>query len=69
VATVAIAALVFNWGTDAMPSAIAWTAATVGLAATVFELLPLRIDDNLTIPIFVGFTTWLVATFHGVPLR
>ncbi len=68
-ATVAIAALVFNWGTDAMPSAIAWTAATIGLSATVFELLPLRIDDNLTIPIFVGFTTWVVATLLGVPLR
>ena len=26
------------------------------------------IDDNLTIPLFVGFTTWIVAALFGVPL-
>ena len=33
-----------------------------------FEFMPLRIDDNLTIPLFVGFTTWIVAALFGVPL-
>jgi dolichol kinase len=32
----------------------------VGISAAVFEMLPLRIDDNLTIPLFVGFVAWVV---------
>jgi dolichol kinase len=68
-ATFVIAACVFRWGTDAPALTIAGVAATVGFAAAVCEVLPLRIDDNLTIPIFVGFTTWIVATLFGVSLR
>jgi dolichol kinase len=30
--------------------------------------LPLRIDDNLTIPLFVGFATWIVAAMFGIAL-
>ena len=26
------------------------------------------IDDNLTIPLFVGFATWIVCGLYGVPL-
>jgi dolichol kinase len=40
----------------------------IALAAAACELLPLRIDDNMTIPLFVGFTTWIVAGLFGVPL-
>jgi dolichol kinase len=69
VATVAIAAGVLRWGTE-----VAWTplfeaAIAIGAVATLFELLPLRIDDNLTIPIFVGFATWSAATLLAIPLR
>ena len=32
----------------------------IALAAAVFEVLPLRIDDNLTIPLFVGFASWII---------
>jgi dolichol kinase len=68
-ATVVIAALVLGWGTDGSTLAVAVAAITIGLAAAACELLPLRIDDNLTIPLFVGFTTWIVAALFGVPLR
>jgi len=68
-ATVGIAAAVFHWGTAALPLSIAGTAAAIGLAAAVFDLLPLRVDDNLTIPLFVGFSTWVFAVLFGVPLR
>jgi len=67
-ATVTIAALVLHCGTTAPALAIGAAAGTIGLAATACELLPLRIDDNLTIPIFVGFTTWGIATLFGLPL-
>ena len=48
--------------------AIAGAAVTIAFAAAVCETLPLRIDDNLTIPLFVGFTTWITAALFGVPL-
>jgi len=68
-ATVAIAALVFHWGTTASTAAIAESSIAIGLAAGVCELVPLRIDDNLTIPLFVGFAAWAIATLVGVPLN
>jgi diacylglycerol kinase (CTP) len=67
-ATVAIAACVLRWGTAAPPGTIAAASGAIGLAAACLELLPLRIDDNLTIPIFVGFASWGIALLFGVPL-
>jgi len=66
--TLAIAVLVLGWGTDAATLTVAGAAGTIGLAAAICEVLPLRIDDNLTIPLFVGFITWIVAALFGVPL-
>lgn len=47
-----------------------WTlvgaALAIGLAAALFEMLPLRLDDNLTIPLFVGFATWGVCALFGI---
>jgi dolichol kinase len=68
IATVAIAALVLRWGSDATALPIAGSAAAIGLIAAGCELLPLRIDDNLTIPIVVGFATWAAAALFGVGL-
>jgi len=67
-ATLLIAALVLGWGTHVPKLAIVWAAGSIGLAAAVCEVLPLRIDDNLTIPLFVGFATWIVAALFGLPL-
>ena len=67
-ASVAIAALVLRWGTASAALPIGATAATIGLVATVFELAPLRVDDNLTIPLVVGFATWGIATLMGISL-
>ena len=55
-------------GADAPTLAIAGAAGTIALAAAGCELLPLRIDDNLTIPLFVGFTTWIIAALFALPL-
>jgi dolichol kinase len=67
-ATLVIAGFVLGWGTNVSAFAIVWASGTIGLAAAVCEALPLRIDDNLTIPLFVGFGTWLVAALFGLPL-
>jgi dolichol kinase len=67
-ATIAIAVLVLRWGTGATAWPIAGAATAIGLIAIACELLPLRIDDNLTIPIVVGFATWAVAGLFGIAL-
>ena len=67
-ATLVITAFVLGWGTDAPGLAIAGASGMIALAAAGCELLPLRIDDNLTIPLFVGFITWIVAALFGIPL-
>jgi dolichol kinase len=67
-ATVTIAVLVFRWGSGGTPLSIALASASIGAVATICELLPLRIDDNLTIPIVVGFAAWAFALLFGVPL-
>jgi dolichol kinase len=66
--TLAIAAVVLAETSTAPGLSVAAAALTIGFAAAVCELLPLRIDDNLTIPLFVGFTTWVVCVLFGVPL-
>ena len=68
VATIAIATLVLGWGAEASRLTIATAAATIGLMAALCEVLPLRIDDNLTIPLFVSFATWIVGAAFGVAL-
>jgi dolichol kinase len=67
-AAVVIAAIVLAGGPDGPAVAVAGAALTIGLVAAVCELLPLRIDDNLTIPLFVGFATWVITGLFGVSL-
>lgn len=67
-ATVAIAALVLHHSTGADPWPIAGAAAAIGAVAVANELLPLRIDDNLTIPIVVGFAAWVLPALFGIAL-
>lgn len=68
VATAAIAAVTLATATPATPGAIAGAALLIGVAGAVLEMLPLRIDDNLTIPLLVGFASWIVCGLVGVPL-
>jgi len=68
-ATGAIAALVLRWGTDAETATLTMVSIAIASAAATMEIVPLRIDDNLTIPIFVGFVTWAMAVLFGVSLR
>ena len=35
-------------------------------AGTFFETLPLKIDDNLTIPLFISFALWIICGVLGV---
>lgn len=41
---------------------------TVALVSSAFEMLPLRLDDNLTIPLFTAFTLWIICETFGYHL-
>ncbi len=66
--TFAIGGVVLGWGTDVSALTILGASGIIALGTAVCEALPLRIDDNLTIPLFGGFSTWIVATVFGLPL-
>lgn len=68
VVTATITVAVLHWGTDAGAATLLGAGLGVGVAAVVLELLPLRVDDNLTIPIVVGFATWAMAGLVGIGL-
>jgi len=68
VATCAIAATVLSNGSALPVSTIAAASAMIGAIAALCEIIPVRVDDNLTIPLFVGFATWVVATAFGIAL-
>jgi dolichol kinase len=68
IASVAIAALVLQRGTHAPAWPLGGAAVGIGMAAVTCELLPLRVDDNLTIPIVVGFSTWAMTALFGIAL-
>lgn len=68
VATFAIAAAVFSWQTITPSLPIVAAAGVIALLSTVGEALPVRIDDNLTIPLFVSFLTWITASALTLPL-
>ncbi len=38
----------------------------VGVIVTFFEMIPLRLDDNLTIPLFTAVILWLISSFFGL---
>jgi dolichol kinase len=38
------------------------------IIVTLFELLPLRIDDNLTIPLFTATVVWILGSLSGIAI-
>ena len=65
-ATTVITGAVLRLMTIVAGAPIAVAALTIGLASALFEVLPLRLDDNLTIPLFVGVAGWVVCTIVGI---
>ena len=40
----------------------------LGLICAVFDLIPVKIDDNLTIPLFTSLALWIICTIFGISL-
>lgn len=38
----------------------------LSLTSSLFELLPIRIDDNLTIPLFTAISAWILSSALGI---
>jgi dolichol kinase len=38
----------------------------LGIICSVFDMIPLNIDDNLTIPLFTSVTLWTICTIFGI---
>jgi dolichol kinase len=56
-------------GATSTPAALrVGTSLLIATAGALFEMLPLRLDDNLTIPLFVGFAAWIACGLTGLPL-
>jgi dolichol kinase len=66
VATAAVTAGVLRLTTIVAAGPIAVASVAIGLAGGVFEMLPLRLDDHLTIPLFVGFAGWVACALIGI---
>lgn len=52
---------------DVVTSHLVGLAILVALLASLFEMIPIKIDDNLTIPIFTALVTWAGAVIFGIP--
>lgn len=67
-ASLAVSAAVLYASTDAPPGRLFGVSFLIALCAATVEMLPLRVDDNLTIPLFVGFVGWIFCGLFGIPL-
>lgn len=68
VATAVVAGTVLAWSGPAPPGPLVGAALLIAAAGTGLEALPLRLDDNLTIPLGVGFASWIACTWMGVAI-
>jgi dolichol kinase len=66
VSAFAIAAGVLAVATFAPTGKIFLVAALLAAAAAAMEMAPIRLDDNLTIPLFVGFAGWILCALAGI---
>ncbi len=53
---------------DGLTGRVVIVSLILSLSSTCFELLPIKIDDNLTIPLFTAFTLWILCAIFAIPL-
>lgn len=66
--TFLVTLIVLAASSPAPAAPIAVVALMVALTSSVFEMVPIRIDDNLTIPLFTGFIGWGLCALMKVPV-
>lgn len=69
IATFIVSFLVFLWWTNSlMIGTITAASFLIALIASGFEMIPLRLDDNLTIPLFTAGLTLLLCSLLSIPV-
>jgi len=69
IATFVVSFLVFLWWTNSlMLGTITAASFLIALIASGFEMIPLRLDDNLTIPLFTAGLTLLLCSLLSIPV-
>ena len=51
------------------PGYIIFLGLCMALLTSTFEMVPLKIDDNLTIPLFTAFSLWILCGLLDIPLN
>jgi dolichol kinase len=64
--SIVISAWVLSILTTAAAFPIIVCALFIGVTGSIFEMLPIRIDDNLTIPLFTATSAWVITSILGV---
>jgi dolichol kinase len=59
--------MLFRFTRSVWPAALGVSLA-LATAVTIFETLPVKLDDNLTIPLVTGFVGWVLCAVFGIPL-
>ncbi len=67
-AALAVSTAVLHASTSAPLDHVLSASLLIALCATAVEMLPLRIDDNLTIPLAAGFAGWISCALFGIPV-
>jgi len=60
-----ISLVVLSWTFAGMTLRILGSSVFIGLVSSIFEGIPFRIDDNLTIPLFTAATAWSTLALLG----
>ncbi|MEW6269417.1 MAG: diacylglycerol/polyprenol kinase family protein [Thermodesulfobacteriota bacterium] len=66
VATFAVASAVLAWSTPMPLSTRLAASLVIGVVGAAVEALPVRIDDNITIPLGVAFVAWAACGVFGI---
>ncbi len=67
VATI-ITTLVLNYTFPGTLGVVIGASLIIALLGALMELVPLRLDDNFTIPVFTGIISWITCAAIGLPL-
>ncbi len=58
--------VVFHYFVPSETYILIWLALICSFAGTLFEMIPLKLDDNLTIPLFTAFSLWILCGLMGI---
>jgi dolichol kinase len=67
IATFLVVMLTFFSSVEGMTWTIVGMSFLVALLGSAFEMIPLRIDDNLTIPLFTAIILWVLCGLLSIP--